>query len=78
MDLISQNKSFFEKYPKIKNVLLKVPKLKRGYWYDASFHDGALFLFEMTMHKKMNIQIATDRIIMIDEEGNIRDTREDI
>lgn len=78
MDLISQNKSFFDQYPKIKNALFLVPKPIRGYWYDASFHDGALFLFEMTSHKKFNMQVSTDRLIMIDEDGNIKDTMEAI
>lgn len=78
MDIISQNKEFFRTYPNIQKALLKVPKLSRGYWYDASFLDGSLFLFEMTMHSKMNISVATDRIIMISEDGTIKDTREAI
>ena len=49
MDIVSQNKEFFRTYPNIQKALLKVPKLSRGYWYDASFLDGSLFLFEMTI-----------------------------
>lgn len=76
MDIISQNKDFFRTYPNIEKALSKVPKLPRGYWYDVSFLDSALFLFEMTMHLKMNATVATDRIIMINEDGTIKDTRE--
>lgn len=78
MDIISQNKDFFRTYPNIEKALLKVPKLPRGCWYDVNFLDGALFLFEMTKHKKMNVTVATDRIIMINEDGIIKDTREEI
>ena len=76
MDIVNQNKDFFRLYPEIEKALHKVPKLRRGYWYDVNFLDGALFLFEMTMHLKMNISIATDRIIMISEDGTIKDTIE--
>lgn len=76
MDIVNQNKDFFRLYPEIEKALHKVPKLRRGYWYDVNFLDGALFLFEMTRHLKMNISIATDRIIMISEDGTIKDTRE--
>ena len=76
MDIISQNKEFFRTYPNIAKALSKVPKLPRGYWYDVNFLDGALFLFEMTKHKKMNVTVATDRIIMINEDGEIKDTKE--
>lgn len=76
MNIISENKEFFKTYPKIEKALLNVPKLPRGYWYDTNFLDSSLFLFEMTMHSKMNISIATDRIIMISEDGTIKDTRE--
>ena len=77
MDIVSQNKEFFRNYPKIEKSLLKVPKPPRGYWCDAHFLDSSLFLFEMTMHKKMNIQVATDRIIMISEDGTIKDTKKE-
>lgn len=76
MDIISQNKEFFRTYTNIAKALSKVPKLPRGYWYDVNFLDGALFLFEMTKHKKMNVTVATDRIIMINEDGEIKDTKE--
>lgn len=78
MDIVSQNKEFFRTYPNIEKALLKVPKLPRGYWYDVNFLDGALFLFEMTTHIKMNIAVSTDRIIMISEDGTIKDTREEL
>ena len=78
MDIVSQNKEFFRTYPNIQKALSKVPKLPRGYWYDVNFLDGALFLFEMTTHIKMNITVATDRIIMISEDGTIQDTREEL
>ena len=76
--IIQQNKDFFLKYPKIQEALTKIEKPKKGYWYDVSFVDNCLFLFEMTYHKKFNSNIATDRLIMVNEDGIIRDTSKEL
>ena len=75
-NLVFENLDFFSKYPKIKQNLNLVPKPLKGSWYEVQYNDASLWLFEKSFNKIANVEVYTDRIIMIDSDGKINDTRE--
>lgn len=73
--IVAQNQPFFNKFPKIRETLKVVPKPSKGYWYDVQYNDDSLWLFEKSFNKITGKEVYTDRIIMIDNNGKLNDTR---